>query len=91
VIVDQAEKGRPQQEILRSSEFVRLQARLESLPVIEQAKGILMAQHDWGPDEAFAPVRTAVPIIAALGRSLPERKVQVRSVSLVNQRGSGRS
>jgi hypothetical protein len=32
-----------------------------------------------------------VPIIAALGRSLPERKIQIRTVSLVNQRGPERS
>ena len=30
-----------------------LQARLESMPVIEQAKGIVMAQQRCGPDEAF--------------------------------------
>jgi 2'-5' RNA ligase len=30
------------------------------------------------------------PIIDALGRSLPERKVQIRALSLVNQRGSER-
>jgi 2'-5' RNA ligase len=33
----------------------------------------------------------AEPIITALGRSLPERKVQIREVSLVNQRGPERS
>jgi hypothetical protein len=32
-----------------------------------------------------------VPLIAALGRSLPERKVQISTVSLVNQRGPERS
>ena len=44
----------------------------------------------WNPHItiAYSTARQpAVPIIAALGRSLPERKVQIRSVSLVNQRG----
>src|SRR5215831_8413392 len=43
------ETGRPQREVLRGSAVARMQARLESLPVIEQAKGILMAQHRCGP------------------------------------------
>src|SRR5215469_6245281 len=58
-IVDQIEKGRPRQEILRTSEFARLQASLQSLPVIEQAKGILMAQQRCGPEEAFDLLRRA--------------------------------
>jgi 2'-5' RNA ligase len=33
----------------------------------------------------------AGPIIAALGRSLPERKIQITTVSLVNQRGPERN
>jgi hypothetical protein len=56
---DQVRKGRPQREILRSSAFARLQARLDTMPVIEQAKGILMAQHHCGPDEAFDLLRRA--------------------------------
>jgi anti-sigma B factor antagonist len=57
--VDQARKGRPQREILHDSAFARLQARLESMPVVEQAKGILMAQQRCGPDEAFDLLRRA--------------------------------
>jgi hypothetical protein len=57
--LDQVKKGRPQREILHSSAFARLQARLETMPVIEQAKGILMAQHRCGPDEAFDLLRRA--------------------------------
>jgi len=34
-------------------------AELDTMPVIEQAKGILMAQHGWGPDEAFDLLRRA--------------------------------
>jgi len=59
VTLDQVQKGRPQREILHSSAFARLQARLETMPVIEQAKGILMAQHRCGPDEAFDLLRRA--------------------------------
>ena len=47
------ETGRPQREILHGSAVARLRARLDSLPVIEQAKGILMAQQRCGPEEAF--------------------------------------
>jgi len=59
ITFDQVREGRPQREILRSSAFARLQARLETMPVIEQAKGILMAQHRCGPDEAFDLLRRA--------------------------------
>jgi len=34
-------------------------AQLDTVPVIEQAKGILMAQQGWGPDEAFDVLRRA--------------------------------
>src|SRR5215467_5073211 len=57
--VEQARNGRSQREILHASAFARLQARLETMPVIEQAKGILMAQHRCGPDEAFDLLRRA--------------------------------
>ena len=57
--VEQARNGRSQPEILHASAFARLQARLETLPVIEQAKGILMAQHRCGADEAFDLLRRA--------------------------------
>jgi len=36
-----------------------LQDSLESMPVIEQAKGIVMAQQRCGPDEAFGLLRRA--------------------------------
>src|SRR5215470_5558402 len=50
-------RGLRQREVLRESAFARLQARLESMPVIEQAKGIIMAQQRCGPDEAFDLLR----------------------------------
>ena len=52
-IRQQIEQGRPQWERMRDSAFARLRARLDTMPVIEQAKGVLMAQHRCGPDEAL--------------------------------------
>ena len=51
--------GRTQREALHDSAFARLAARLESQPVIEQAKGILIAQVGCTPDEAFSMLRAA--------------------------------
>jgi anti-sigma B factor antagonist len=53
------ELGRSHPEVLHHSAFARVQAQLESLPVIEQAKGILMAQQRCGPGEAFDLIRRA--------------------------------
>ena len=47
--VEQARNGRSRQEVSDASAYARLQARLETMPVIEQAKGILMAQQRCGP------------------------------------------
>jgi hypothetical protein len=58
-IREQIENGQPQWQRLHDSAMARLQARLDSMPVIEQAKGILMAQHRCGPDEAFDLLRRA--------------------------------
>jgi hypothetical protein len=57
--LDQVRKGRPQRELLHNSAFARLQARLDTMPVIEQAKGVLMAQNRCGPEEAFDLLRRA--------------------------------
>ena len=51
--------GRTGRAVLHDSAYARLQARLASLPVIEQAKGIIMAQTGCGPDEAFELLRKA--------------------------------
>jgi hypothetical protein len=56
---DQIRNGRPQRQILHDSAFARLQAKLETMPVIEQAKGILMAQYRCPPQEAFDLLRRA--------------------------------
>ncbi len=71
-------------DLLRRSEFLRLVARVETMPVIEQAKGIIMMQSRCGEVEAFdllrrasqrsnIPVRElAAHIVCAAGRSLKE-------------------
>ena len=56
---EQIRIGRSQREILHESAFARLQARLGTMPVIEQAKGIIMAQQGCGPEEAFVLLRRA--------------------------------
>jgi hypothetical protein len=53
------ETGHPERKVLRDSAYARVAAGLESLPVIEQAKGIFMAQHQCGPEEAFDLLRRA--------------------------------
>ena len=42
---------------MHDSAYARLQARLGTMPVIEQAKGIIMAQQGCAPEEAFALLR----------------------------------
>jgi hypothetical protein len=46
-------------DLLRRSAYARMQAKLETLPVIEQAKGIIMAQCGWPEDLAFDALRRA--------------------------------
>jgi len=57
--VEAIQKDLSRPEILHDSAFARLLARLDSMPVIEQAKGILMAQNRCRPDEAFDLLRRA--------------------------------
>jgi len=54
---DQILRGRSQREILHGSAFARLQARQETMAMIEQAKGIIMAQQRCGPEQAFDLLR----------------------------------
>jgi hypothetical protein len=56
---EQMAAGRSRREVLHDSAYARLEARLETMPVIEQAKGILMAQNGCGPEEAFDMLRRA--------------------------------
>jgi len=55
----QMRTGREGRQALHESEYARLTARLESLPVIEQAKGVLIAQTGCDPDEAFELLKSA--------------------------------
>jgi hypothetical protein len=52
-------RGAVDAEFLRESAFARLVARANTMPIIEQAKGILMAQQGCGPEEAFDLLRRA--------------------------------
>jgi hypothetical protein len=56
---ERARRARSHREVLRESAFARLYARQETMPVIEQAKGIVMAQHRCGPEDAFDLLRRA--------------------------------
>lgn len=49
----------PEREVLRRSELARMRAQLGSMPVIEQAKGIIMMQSGCGEAEAFDYLRQA--------------------------------
>ena len=55
----QIRAGRTRRERLYHSAYARLEARLETMPVIEQAKGILMAQTGCGAEQAFDMLRRA--------------------------------
>jgi hypothetical protein len=50
---DQVRRCRSQREMLRASAPAGRQARLGCIPVVEQAKGIVMAQQGCRPEEAF--------------------------------------
>jgi hypothetical protein len=77
--------ARTNPERLRYSAYARLQARLASMPVIEQAKGIIIAKYGWPEDQAFDALRRAsqrenikvrdlaASIVAQAARSAPAR------------------
>ena len=46
-------------DLFQHSAYARLLARMETMPVIEQAKGVLMAQFGYDEDEAFDMLRRA--------------------------------
>lgn len=56
---DDLRNARLERRRLGDSPYDRLQARLDTMPVIEQAKGIIMAQRGCGPEEAFDLLRRA--------------------------------
>ena len=70
-------------DLMQRSEHARLLARLETMPVIEQAKGIIMAQSHCGDAQAFdllrrASQRTNVPV-RELAAQIVAKTVQVSS------------
>jgi hypothetical protein len=62
-------------ELLGRSERARSWARMETKPMIEQAKSILMAQHECGPEAAFDLLRRA-----SQRSNVPVRKLAARIV-----------
>jgi len=90
------------QDRLRYSAYARLHARLASMPVIEQAKGILMAQYGWREDRAFEALRRlsqrenirvrdlAACIVARATRSAPAQRRPAGAAS-TTRRGSANS
>ena len=75
---------------LRYSAHARLQARMASMPVIEQAKGIIMARHGWSEEQAFDALRRASRRENVKVRDLAASIVArtVRSASPARQAGS---
>jgi hypothetical protein len=80
--------------LLQRCEYARLLARLQTMPVIEQAKGIIMAQSSYSEDQAFdllrrtsqrqnVPVRELAAHIVAKAAGSPEasggRRTQPRA------------
>jgi hypothetical protein len=94
--------ARTDPEWLQYSAYARLQARLASLPVIEQAKGIIMARYGWSEEQAFDALRRAsqrenikvrdlaASIVARTARSAPRRRTS-GPTSTTARSGSDRS
>jgi hypothetical protein len=68
------------QDLMQRSEHARLLARLESMPVIEQAKGIIMAQSHCGEAQAFDLLRRA-----SQRSNLPVRELAAQIVAKTTQ------
>jgi hypothetical protein len=58
-ILELCSATRTRPDRLNHSAYARLQAKLASMPVIEQAKGIIMAQCGWTEQQAFDALRRA--------------------------------
>jgi len=88
-----ASRGQPlllTRELLECSPYARLVARLASAPVIEQAKGIVMAQAGSGDEQAFDVLRRASQRL-----NVPVRELAAQVVARAAQRevrvGQGRA
>lgn len=73
--------GRPRREQLHDSVLARLEARLASQPVIEQAKGIIMCRSRCTAEEAFSILRRA-----SQRSNVPVRELAAQMVERVAQR-----
>lgn len=80
----------PGADRLRYSANARLQARLASMPVIEEAKGIIMAQFGWPEDQAFDALRRASQRANIKVRDLAAQVVAKTASSASAQRQAGR-
>jgi len=89
--------ARAEPDRLRYSAYARLQAKLASMPVIEQAKGIIMARYGWSEDQAFDALRRAsqrenvkvrdlaASIVARTTRPAPGRRQSAQAPSTKHQ------
>jgi len=76
----QAAKLGPQ-DLLTVSLYARLQAQLATMPVIEQAKGVLIAQEGCDPGQAFDMLRRA-----SQQANMPVREMAEQIVKNAQQR-----
>lgn len=72
-------------ELLGRSECSRSWARMETRPMIEQAKSILMAQYDCSPEAAFGVLRRA-----SQRSNVPVRELAARIVVMTADDFRGR-
>lgn len=59
MLIAHSQTGRVERNFIEKSLFARLQARLETMPVIEQAKGLIVGRTGCHPDLAFEVLREA--------------------------------
>lgn len=81
----QAAPGSPadfSRALLSSSSYARLLARLATMPAIEQAKGVLMAQTGCSSDDAFDMLRRASQRMNTPVRDLAEQIIEKASRGL---------
>jgi hypothetical protein len=80
-----AKADRRDRELLRDSATARLQAQLETMPVIEQAKGMIMEQEGCTAEEAFDLLRKA-----SQSSNVPVRELAALIVARKNRRSRNR-
>lgn len=83
--------ARTDQGRLRYSAYSRTQAKLASMPLIEQAKGIIMAQRGWSEDQAFDALRRASQRENVKVRDLAARIVAATVHAAPDQRQAGQA